>query len=390
MSDFQNIDMSRRGRIPKRDYLAQQLSQMIQNGVLTAGARLPSKKKLAGQLGISVITVQEAYARLIEEGLLRSAPRSGYFVERLDRELSADAQAPETEGIVTVRDEDCFYDPAANSNHNRQKKIAAINDVSGFGRCSLTVSLPVISAMKVQCCPLPTSIFSNHTGFPSFFYQDFTKNMKPYIKEWKKLGLRFDGIMTGFLGSVEQIEIVRQFFHEFNTDKTVNVVDPVMGDYGRLYPTYKQDMVDGIRDLVRDADIVVPNLTEACFLTGTPFSNDRWSIRELTAMAEKISMLGPQKVVITGIPQQSFISNLCYEPGKPVHIIRTHRIGTSRSGTGDIFTSIIVADAVNGVEFDQSVRKASQFIKRCIKRSIDMDLPLTDGVCFEEVLHTLR
>ena len=124
--------------------------------------------------------------------------------------------------------------------YNNQKKIALINDFTGFGRCSIAVALPVISMLKVQCCPLPTSIFSNHTGFPSFFFDDYTEKMIPYMEEWKKLDLKFSGISTGFLGSKEQIRIVISFLESFKTKENLVIVDPVMGDYGKTYATYTQ------------------------------------------------------------------------------------------------------------------------------------------------------
>lgn len=276
----------------------------------------------------------------------------------------------------------------ARPNHNHQKKIAVINDFSGFGRCSIAVALPIISAMRIQCCPLPTSIFSNHTGFESFFFEDYTSRMQPYIEEWKKLGLQFSGISTGFLGSKEQIQIVLQFFKDFGTEDNVIVVDPVMGDYGKTYSTYTPEMCEEMKKLVSYADILTPNLTEACILTDTPY-HEKWSMKEVGALAERLSGMGPEKVVITGIIQGEFIANYCYEKGQAGKIRRTHKVGTQRSGTGDIFAAIIAADAVNGVPFQDSVRKASLFIKKCIEKSIEMDLPLTDGVCFEEVLHKL-
>lgn len=128
--------------------------------------------------------------------------------------------------------------------HNNQKKIAVINDFSGFGRCSIAVALPIISTLKIQCCPLPTSIFSNHTGFDSFFFDDYTDKMPLYINEWKKLGLQFDGITSGFLGSKKQIEIVTQFFKDFKTKENIIIVDPVMGDYGKIYATYTKEMCE--------------------------------------------------------------------------------------------------------------------------------------------------
>ena len=251
--------------------------------------------------------------------------------------------------------------------HNNQKKIAVVNDFSGFGRCSIAVALPIISAMKIQCCPVPTSIFSNHTGFDSYFFEDYTDRMKPYIAEWRKLGLHFDGICTGFLGSVEQISIVSEFLREFgkNEDggkKTIVLIDPVMGDYGKLYPTYTMEMCLEMKKLVQYADILTPNLTEACILTDTPY-REHWRVAEIEKMAETLSQMGPEKVVVTGIPQHSFVANLCYEKGQGCKVMRTHKIGTSRSGTGDIFASILAADAVNGVAFEESVKKASNFIK---------------------------
>ena len=274
--------------------------------------------------------------------------------------------------------------------HNHQKKIAVINDFSGFGRCSIAVALPVISSMKIQCCPVPTSIFSNHTGFPSFYFEDYTDRMQAYIDEWKKLELQFSGISTGFLGSREQIQIVIRFLEDFGTKDNVIVVDPVMGDYGKTYATYTPEMCEEMKRLVSYADILTPNLTEACILTDTSYHEERWRMKEIASLAEKLSSMGPEKVVITGIVQGDFIANFCYERGREGKIRRTHKVGTQRSGTGDIFAAIVAADAVNGVEFQESVKKASRFIKRCIEKSIELGIPVTDGVCFEEVLHTLR
>lgn len=275
------------------------------------------------------------------------------------------------------------------SDHNRQKKIAIINDMSGFGRCSIAVELPIISHMKIQCCPIPTSVFSNHTGYESFYFEDFTEHMIPYIEEWKKLNLKFEGICSGFLGSSKQIEIVRNFFRYFKSQNTIVIVDPIMGDDGIPYATYTEEMCRQMKHLIPYADIITPNLTEACILTGTPYKT-RWKLKELKTLTEKLEAMGPSKIVITGIPQGSYVANYCYETGREPSIIKTHKVGTSRCGTGDIFSSIVAADAVNGVEFYTSVRKASLFIKKCILKSIELDIPLTDGVCFEEILHRLK
>ncbi len=270
-----------------------------------------------------------------------------------------------------------------------QKKLAVINDLSGFGRCSIAVELPIISAMKIQCCFVPTTIFSNHTGFASFFLEDFTDKMCPYMDEWRKLELHFQGICTGFLGSPEQIAIVSDFLRDFKEKDTVVIVDPVMGDYGKMYPTYSMETCLKMRELIPLADIVTPNLTEACILAGIPYE-EKWSRKKLLWLAQHLSARGPEKVVITGIIQGEFIANYCYEKGKEPCMFRTVKAGTQRSGTGDIFASIVAADAVNGVSFEQSVKKAGRFIKKCIVKSIEMGIPLTDGVCFEEFLHNLK
>lgn len=271
-----------------------------------------------------------------------------------------------------------------------QKKIAIINDVSGFGRCSVTVELPIISYMGVQCCPVPTAVLSNHMGYPNYFMDNYTDRMEIYIENWRKLNLRFDGIATGFLGSVEQIAIVKRFINTFSVEDTLVIVDPVMGDHGRLYSTYTEELCTQMRELIGLADIATPNLTEACKLSGVPYQADRWRKKQLHTMAEEIASFGPSRVVITGIPQGGFIANYVYERGAEPQIIRTHKVGAERSGTGDVFSSIIAADGVNGVPFHRSVRKASGFVKKCILRSEEMDIPKTDGVCFEEVLYQLK
>ena len=216
--------------------------------------------------------------------------------------------------------------------HNNQKKIAVVNDFSGFGRCSIAVALPIISVMKIQCCPVPTSIFSNHTGFDSFFFEDYTPKMEPYLAEWRKLGLHFDGICTGFLGSEEQISLVKKFLEEFGRPDTVVLIDPVMGDYGKPYPTYNMKMCREMKKLVQYADILTPNLTEACILTDTAY-REKWRMAEIEKMAQELSDMGPEKIVITGIPQGSFVANLCFEKGKDVMVRRTG-MGESPSSRG--------------------------------------------------------
>ena len=217
---------------------------------------------------------------------------------------------------------------------------------------------------------------------------DFTQHMNDYLAEWKKLDLEFDAISTGFLGSVEQIAIVKEMIHNFQTSKTKIIIDPVMGDYGKTYPTYPLELCYRMKELVSYADILTPNVTEACILTDTPYHED-WTVDEVEELARKLSSQGPKKVVITGVPQGEDLCNVCYEADRGTNVITTHKVDVQRSGTGDVFAAIISADAVNGVPFERSVRKAADFICRCIARSLELAIPVTDGVCFEEVLDTL-
>lgn len=271
-----------------------------------------------------------------------------------------------------------------------QKRIAAINDLTGFGRCALTVAIPVISHMKIQCCPVPTSILSNHTGYPEYFFDDYTAHLPEYLAMWKKMDLKFDGIMSGFLGSEEQINIVESFIRQFRKKETIVIVDPVMGDNGEIAGTYTEEMCREMRKLVSLADIITPNLTEACKLTDTPYREKGWKRSELFEMAEKLRCMGPEKIVITGIPQGKFIANYMHQKKEDPVLIRTHKEGTERCGTGDLFAAIIAADAVNEVPFVQSVRKASLFIKKCVIKSVEMGIDQKNGVCFEEILHALK
>lgn len=272
--------------------------------------------------------------------------------------------------------------------HNRQNKIALINDLTGFGRCSAAVQIPVISQLGVQCCLLPTSILSNHTGFADYSFFDFTDHMREHIDQWRSLGLRFKGICTGFLGSADQISIVRDFIDEFGSGRCCVMVDPVMGDNGKPYETYTSEMCARMTELVAHADIITPNLTEACILANVPYDAGISQAKALE-LAEALCEMGPGRVVVTGIEGTNSVMNACFERGREPFVVETARLGEQRSGTGDIFSAIISADAVNGVEFRQSVTKASKFVGECVAASIELGIPRTDGLAFEEKLHTL-
>ena len=272
----------------------------------------------------------------------------------------------------------------------RQKRIALVNDITGFGRCSVTVELPLISAMKIQACPLPTAILSVHTGFPDHYLDDYTERMAPYIASWEKNGLAFDGICTGFLGSAEQIAIVLDFIRRFKGAGTRVMVDPVMGDYGKLDPSYTQEMCDKMRSLLGVADLVTPNLTEACQLLDIPYPTDGIvTDDELCEMAEALAARGPKQVVITGLHEGDTIKNFLYEEGK-IAIVRAPKIGGDRSGSGDAFAAIVAASLIRGEELEVAVQKAASFISRCLAYALELDLPWNYGLPFEEYLTELR
>lgn len=271
----------------------------------------------------------------------------------------------------------------------RQKKIAMINDLSGYGRCSLTVAIPILSAMKVQCCPIPTSILSNHTGFPVYFFDDYTEKMGEFIHKWKELELTFDGIVSGFLGSEAQIEIVMDVIRQFGQEDTKVIIDPIMGDHGETYATYTPAMCSRMKELVCLGDIVTPNLTEACILTGREYRDEGWHRTELLAMAEEIREMGPSGVIITGVKEGAYLTNVIAERGKETAFCRSMRVGRERPGTGDVFSAIVAAEAVKGASLTDAAKKAARFVKRCILKSEELNVPVQNGVCFEEVLSEL-
>lgn len=281
-------------------------------------------------------------------------------------------------------------------------RLAMINDIAGFGRCSTTVSLPVISVMKVQVCPVPTSVLSNHLGFPLCHFDDYTSHMRDYIKVWNELGLTFDGLYCGFLGNEEQIDIVRGFVEMFRPP--LFLLDPVMGDHGRAYSSITETHVQKMKELLPLADIITPNITESCLLTGTPWKDGEWTMQELSGLCERLADICQQEsvssgeasvgtvssasIVITGIRQGDSLVNFLWDDGVYT-TVSTPIAGASRPGTGDIFASILAADAVRGETLLTSVQKAANFVGLCITGSEKAGTPVQEGVVFEKYLAAL-
>ena len=273
----------------------------------------------------------------------------------------------------------------------RQRRLAVVNDLTGFGRCSLAVQLPLVSALRVQACPLPTAILSVHTGFPSHVLDDYTARMRPYMENWKENGISFDGILTGFIGSAEQIGIVIDCIEMFRDKETCVMVDPVMGDNGRLYSSYTEEMCRKMRRLLAYADVVTPNLTECCELLGRPYpAGGRVSAAELAEMAAELLERGPSGVVITGLCEEGFVKNFIVEKGKAPVVVSTAKVGGDRSGTGDVFSAIVAASLVRGEALPDAVQKAADFIHRVLEYTVALDLPWNWGLAFEEYLTELK
>ena len=271
----------------------------------------------------------------------------------------------------------------------RQKKIALINDCTGFGRCSVSVELPIISALKIQVCPLPTAILSVHTGFKNYFMDDYTDRMKNYIDSWQKNNLEFDGVATGFLGSAEQIEIVGDFLKK--NSSALIMIDPVMGDHGKIYKSYTREMCRQMKKLLTFADLVTPNLTEACELLNLPYPADGIiSDSDLATMAANISAkTRGGKVGITGVTidfdDGKNISNFIYDGGK-IDVVTSTKLGGDRSGTGDVFFAIVAASIMNGENLLSAVKKAADFVTKCIVHAEKLNLAWNWGLPFEEFL----
>ncbi len=279
-----------------------------------------------------------------------------------------------------------------------QKKIAVINDMSGYGRCSLSVMLPVISCLKAQACPLPTAILSNHTGFPSEYKFDFTEHMDPYMQAWEQLKLSFDGIMTGYMNYEGQVQRASEFIDRFSGENTVIFVDPSMADNGALYRGFTPEYASLIREkLIRKATIIKPNLTEACILTGTDYQEilrtfSDHTMRRLKAalinMAHQLQEMGPKQVVITGIERHERYMNVVAD-GDQVSFLAVRKAGQNRPGTGDIFSAILCTSVVSGMGLERSVKKAQDFICKAVRVSEERHIPVNQGAAFELILDKL-
>lgn len=271
-------------------------------------------------------------------------------------------------------------------------RVAAIHDMSGFGRCSLTVAIPILSAMGIQCCPLPTAFLSTHTGgFEGFTFLDMTDEMPKVSAHWKQLGLSFQALYSGFLGSERQIGIVEDFIRDFRASGTVVVVDPVMGDHGRVYQTYTPAMCAGTAHLAAQADVITPNLTEAALLLDIPYEDLPTGEAGCWEIVERLSLEGKRSVVLTGASaEEGETGAVCYDASTGrVEVVETQRVPREFHGTGDVFASVLTGALVQGASLTEAARAAVDFVRLCAERTAAEGLPMREGVDFEPLLGTL-
>lgn len=277
------------------------------------------------------------------------------------------------------------------------KKVAVMNDLSGFGKCSLTAAIPVLSALGVQCCPLPSAVLTNQTGYRHYHFTDLSNMLPDYIDAWEKNNAHFDGIYSGYMMSSEQINSFMEFLVHFYEPNTFLLVDPVMGDDGRTYSIYSPELLESMRKLSRKADLITPNLTEACLLAG--YSLDEVYVnstkenlfslaveigKKLRSSAEK-----DQDVVITGIKCKDDASPFIYNiaiTSEGIFESKSHFFNKSFSGTGDLFASVMCGCHLNGLSTVDSMKLASSFLYHSIADTMNDDIPPSDGVNFEKFL----
>ena len=267
------------------------------------------------------------------------------------------------------------------------KRILTIQDISCLGKCSITVALPVISAMGVETTILPTAVLSTHTMFQNFTVKDLTDQLVPITEHWKKEGIHFDAIYTGYLGSDEEIEIVKKIFTDFGGDDTLIFVDPVMADHGKLYPAFDEAYAKHNASLCGAADIIVPNLTEACFMTDTEYREDydEAYIKDLLA---KLAALGSKVVVLTGIAFGAG-KNGVYGLDNGIGLRTPMGVDAAYHGTGDVFSSVSVGGIVRGLSYADAFALAADYTADTIRETLKNPDKPWYGVDFEATIPEL-
>ena len=270
------------------------------------------------------------------------------------------------------------------------KKVLTIQDISCLGKCSTTVALPIISAMGVETVILPTAVLSTHTMFKNFTVKDLMDQLVPITDHWKAEGVKFDAIYTGYLGSAEEIEIVKKIFDEFKTEDTLIFIDPVMADNGKLYPAFDEAYAKEDAVLCGKADIIVPNITEACFMTDTEYK-EVYDEEYVKTLLGKLAKLGAKKVVLTGVSLSEGKTGVYgYDTETDQYFTyQNDRVDAMFHGTGDIFASVSVGALTRGLSLDQAFKLAADYTADTIKTTIENPEKPWYGVDFETTIPEL-
>ncbi len=274
----------------------------------------------------------------------------------------------------------------------RQKRVAAIHDISCFGKCSLTVALPLLSAAGLETCCIPTAVLSTHTGgFTGYTYRDLTDDILPVAHHWNSLGLDFDAVYTGFLGSEEQTEIIARVIDTVATEDTMVMVDPVMGGDGKLYPVFSHTFPAAMRKLCARAHVIVPNMTEAFLLLNEPYRHGPYTEKEISRMLDGLAAICTGKIVLTGVHfDETSLGAATYDPetGAKEFVLR-ERINGFYHGTGDVYAGTLLAALMCGFSLHDAAAAAADYTVLSIATTKKMDKDLRYGVNFEYNLPTL-
>ncbi|MGI6537053.1 MAG: pyridoxamine kinase [Caldicoprobacterales bacterium] len=271
----------------------------------------------------------------------------------------------------------------------RQKRVAAVHDISCFGRCSLTVALPIISAAGIECAVVPTAVLSTHTGgIDGYTFHDLTDEIMPIVSHWNSLNLEFDAIYTGYLGSFKQLQIVENLFDLLSTEETLRIVDPVMADNGVLYKTFPSDFPRGMRKLCTKADVIIPNITEAVFMLDEPYQEGPYTEEYIESLLKKLSNIGARQIVLTGVYfDEKLLGTATYDrKTNQVDYYFENRIEGYYHGTGDVFGSSLVAALLNGFDLPSAAEEAVRFTVGSIARTKAAGTDIRFGVDFENGL----
>lgn len=265
-------------------------------------------------------------------------------------------------------------------------KVLTIQDISCYGQCSITVALPVLSNYGIETVILPSSILSTHTsGFKDFTCLDLTSQMPLIINHWIKEGIKVDAIYTGYIGDVRQFDYILECKEKILKDGGLFIVDPAMADYGKLYPALNSDIVDGMKKICSIADVIIPNITEATFLTSNPYKEE-YNEDYIKKLVKDLYQLGAKEIILTGVSYEVGKIGAVYYNGKDFYSYFSDKIIKSYHGTGDIFSSVIVGNIMNKVDIKECLKDAVDFIIECILQTMTDEFH-SYGVKFEEVLY---